>query len=148
MRPERYPGGGPVGNASLDYAILRWPVLDPYARYLFAQTAMPRLVVATEGYFLTEAAMKEANPTLILERGEYTPRFPVLIVQGTADENIPMSIPERFVAAWRRAGGEVDFQLFDGMPHVFMWKKCEETYRAQQVIERFIARQLSTVASA
>lgn len=152
MRPEdpRYLGTESAGavDASLAYAILRWPVLDPYARYLYARTAMPRLVAATEGYFLTEAAMKEGNPTLILERGEYTPRLPLLIVQGTADENIPMSIPERFVAAWRRAGGEVDLELFEGMPHVFMWKKNEQSDRALEVIERFIARQLSPVASA
>jgi acetyl esterase/lipase len=142
-------------SAEVSYAVLRWPVLDSYARYRYAREReaaaassgpppdRDRLALATEGYFRSEEAMQEGSPTLILERGEPARLPPALIVQGTADGNIPMSIPDAFVASYRDRGGHVEIELFEGMPHAFMAQPGPETARAFACITRFIARQLN-----
>ena len=87
--------------------------------------------------------MKEGNPQLILERGEPTELPPVLILQGTADDNVPLSIPYRFVESYRAAGGNVELELFPGMPHGFARDPGTETDRALALAKAFIARQLN-----
>ncbi len=67
-------------DATLSYVVAAWPVLDPYARYLFArEKGRAPLVEATEAYFVTEAAMREGNPQSALERGEPVALPPTLI---------------------------------------------------------------------
>ena len=82
-----------------------------------------------------------------MERGEEVYLPPVIIVQGTADNNVPMSIPERFVAAYRNAGGLVELELFPGMPHMFARTPGEETDRAIELMKAFTARQLARTAA-
>jgi len=135
-------------DATLAYLLLRYPVLDPYARYLYAkETGRDALVKATEGYFLTEAAMQEANPELILERGEQVQLPPTLIVQGTADANIPNSIPERFVVAYRAASGSVDLEWFPDTTHVFDIQPGPDTARALGLLKAFISKQLASASA-
>ena len=88
--------------------------------------------------------MKEGNPQLILERGEAAELPPVLILQGTADDNLPLAIPHRFVESYRAAGGNVELELFPGMPHGFARDPGPETDRALALMKAFIARQLSS----
>jgi len=139
----------PVSNsadedATLRYAITGWPVLDSYARYLYAKESGPeRLMKSSENYFQTEAAMKEGNPQLVLERGEYTALPPVLILQGTKDDNVPLSISERFVASYRAAGGAIERELFPDMPHAFAREPGPETDRAIALMKAFLRRQLA-----
>ena len=56
-------------------------------------------------HFLTEAAMAEANPETILERGEAKNLPPALLIQGTADNNVTPDMADRFVTAYAKAGG-------------------------------------------
>ncbi|MBI3330115.1 MAG: alpha/beta hydrolase [Nitrospinae bacterium] len=152
MRPHdpRYtalplPGADDV-DATLVYVLAAWPVLDSYARYLYAKEAgRAELVGATEAYFLTQEAMKEGNPQLILERGEPVELPPTLITIGTADDNVPLSIPHRFVEAYRAAGGAVELELFPGMPHGFANRPGPESDRALELMKAFVARQLMGV---
>ncbi len=131
-------------NSTLVYVVAGWPVLDPYARYLYAkESGRTSLVEATEGYFLTQEAMREGNPQLALERGEPVELPPTLIVQGTADDNVPLSIPHRFVAAYRAAGGAVELELFTDMPHGFVRNPGAESDRALELMKAFVARQLA-----
>jgi acetyl esterase/lipase len=131
-------------DATLLYAVAGWPVLDSYARYVYAkESGRAPLVEATEGYFLTQEAMREGNPQLVLERGEAVALPPTLIVQGTADDNVPLSIPHRFVEAYRAAGGAVELELFPGMPHGFARNPGPESDRAIESMKAFIARQLT-----
>ena len=140
---------GGTADASLDYIVAQWPVLDPYARYQYAkETGRDQLVKATEGYFLNEEAMKEGNPQHILDRGERTVTPPLLIVQGTADENIPMSIPERFVETYRGAGGSVELEIFPGLPHGFGRTPGPGPDRAIDLIKAFVTRQLAVSKTA
>ena len=150
MRPHdpryrAFPLPGAEGlHATLAYVVAAWPVLDPYARYLYAkESGRASLVEATEGYFLTQEAMREGNPQLALERGEPVELPPTLIVQGTADDNVPLSIPHRFVEAYRAAGGAVELELFPDMPHGFARNPGAESDRALEIVKAFVARQLA-----
>jgi acetyl esterase len=150
MRPQdpRYrafalEGADDKVDATLSYVLAGWPVLDPYARYLYAkESGYDRLMESTEAYFLTKEAMREGNPQLILERRESAELPPVLILQGTADDNVPLSIPHRFVEAYRAAGGAVELELFPGMPHGFGSKPGAESDRALALMKAFVARRL------
>lgn len=133
-------------DATLAYVVAAWPVLDSYARYCFAKDhGNTSLMSATEAYFLTEDAMKEGNPQLILERGESVELPPTLIVQGTADNNVPLSVSERFEASYRAAGGSVERELFTDMPHGFARDAGAESDRAIGLMKAFVARQLATL---
>jgi acetyl esterase/lipase len=132
-------------NASFAYIVAAWPVLDSYARYLYAKgIGHARLCESTEAYFGTEDVMKEGNPQQILERGDPAELPPVLILQGTNDDNVPLSIPHRFVESYRAAGGSVELELFPGMPHGFARDPGPETDRALALMKAFIRRQLSS----
>jgi len=152
MRPHdpRYlvhplPGADHV-DATLSYVLAAWPVLDSYARYLYAkESGRAELVEATEAYFLTQEAIREGNPQLALERGEPVELPPMLIIIGTADDNVPLSIPHRFVEAYRAAGGTVELELFPGMPHGFANRPSPESDRALELMKAFVARQLMAV---
>ncbi len=131
-------------DATIAYIVALWPVLDSYARYTYAKgSGLERLVSATEGYFLTEEAMKEGNPQLILERGEDAMLPPTLIIQGTADNNVPLDIPRRFVEYFSKAGGEIELELFPGMPHGFAGWTRPEAGRALHLIKQFMGRRLA-----
>ncbi|MFH0781797.1 MAG: alpha/beta hydrolase [Pseudomonadota bacterium] len=131
-------------NARLSYLIAGWPVIDPYARYLFAkENNNSFLVDATDAYFQCDDTMKEGNPLLALERGESLDLPPVLIIQGTDDSNVPLAAVDRFSEAYRAAGGAVDIQWFPGMPHGFGCKTGAETDSALEIIKDFICRQLT-----
>jgi acetyl esterase/lipase len=108
-------------DASLDFVAVCWPISDPVARYEMArETGNERLVKNHDAYFLTEAAMAEANPQTILERGEAKNLPPALIIQGTADNNVTSDMADRFVAAYTRAGGRITLRMFEGQPHTFI----------------------------
>ena len=134
-------------DATLRYAMTGWPVLDSHARYLYAKEAgQDRLMKSSENYFLGEAAMKEGNPQQVLERGEQTSLPPLLILQGTDDDNVPLSISERFVATYRAAGGSVERELFPGMPHAFAREPGAESDRAIALMKAFLGYQLGASA--
>ena len=151
MRPDdpRYSAlelAGAAGgvDATLAYTICCWPVLDPYARYLYAQEANnERLAASSEAYFLNQETMKEGNPQHILERGEKVQLPPTLIIQGTRDDNVPLSIPERFTEAFRGAGGDIQLEIFPEMPHGFGNTPGAESDRALEMMKAFVSRQLA-----
>ncbi|HLH22347.1 MAG TPA: alpha/beta hydrolase [Chloroflexota bacterium] len=153
MRPHdpRYtalPGPEHV-DAGLAYVIACWPILDPYARYRFAQASgRPELVRGSEGYFLNAETMQEASPQGILDRGEPAALPPTLVLQGTADKNITMAMTERFLAAYRAAGGAIELERFPGMGHGFGDPPGANLERALELMKAFIARQLAAAGPA
>ena len=135
-------------DAKFAYTVATWPVLDSYARYQYAKSSgIELLATATENYFLNEDAMHGGSPQGILDRGESTELPPLLIIQGTADLNIPMSIPERFVRSYRSAGGSVELEIFPDMPHAFTEEPGEATDRALGLVKDFAARQLNAAST-
>ena len=141
--------GGEAVDATLLYVLCTWPVLDPYSRYLYSQeVGNDRLAASSEAYFLTQDAMKEGNPQQILERREHVHLPPTIIIQGTNDDNVPMSIPERFTQAYRAMGGQIQLEVFPGMPHGFGNTPGPESDRALGLMKAFVARQLTGAAAA
>jgi acetyl esterase len=138
----------PDVDATLDYLIVPWPIMDPYARAQYARDAgRPELVKRTEQYFLTEDSMQEGNPQRILDRGEQVPLPPALILQGTADTNLTMEMSERFVASYRAAGGTIELEKFPDQPHNFGNTPGPDADRALALIKAFVARQLGAPAA-
>ncbi|MDA0734594.1 MAG: alpha/beta hydrolase [Chloroflexi bacterium] len=136
-------------DASLKYLLCCWPVLDPYARYTYAKGAgEERLAASSEAYFLNEETMHEGNCQEILERGEKVELPPTLLIQGTNDSNVPLSIPQRFDEAYRNAGGHLELEMFPDQVHGFGNTPGPESDRAIKLMKGFIARQVSRAAAA
>jgi acetyl esterase/lipase len=112
----------PGEDAHLPHIVLCWPISDPLARYrMVKEKGNTRLVEAHDAYWASEAEMEEGNPQLILERGEATgPLPPAIVVQGTGDDNVTPDMADRFAAAYRSRGGQLDLHKFDGQPHTFI----------------------------
>ena len=131
-------------DATALYVIGCWPIVDPYARYFFAKdTGNDRLVASSEAYFLTEDAMQEGNPHHILKRGDPALLPPALIIQGTNDDNLPVPFTEQFAQAYNQAGGSLQLEIFQDMPHGFAAGKGPEADRALELMKAFIARQVN-----
>jgi acetyl esterase/lipase len=135
---------GSDADATLKYLLLGWPIVAPYARYQYVQeTGNDRIIGLSEGYFGTTDAMKEGSPFQILKRSEQALLPPTLIVQGTADTNLPVPVTEKFVAAYREAGGDIELEFFPDMPHLFGNTPGPESDRAIALMKKFAARILS-----
>lgn len=112
-------------DAALAYVVLGWPVIDPLARYRYAEAGNKTpYLEAHHAYWPSVADMADGNPQLILEGGESVPSLPpVLLLQGTADEALPEGMADRFAAAYRKAGGAIELVKFVGEGHTFITKQ-------------------------
>ncbi len=83
-------------------------------------------------------------PALALERGETIDLPPVLYLQGAEDLAHPRPHLDRFVAAYRRAGGAVDLELFEGEGQGFIMRKAGSpaSNRALEMIIEFVHKQI------
>ena len=161
MRPRdpRYaalplPAGAPAVDASVRCVVPCWPVIDPLARYHYAQKLkaggkpypeLADLVLPLhDKYWQTEEAMAEGNPVLALERGERVELPPVLYIQGTNDKAHPRVDLDRFVAQYRKAGGQVQLELFEGEAEGFVIRNPASlaSARAVEKIIDFVHQQL------
>ena len=130
-------------DATANYVVARSPISDPAARYAFAKdNERTALVANTEAYFSPWESISEGNPQAILDRKESVQLPPMIILQGDADDNVEPAVQERFAAAYRQAGGEIELEMFPGCDHRWIVNPGPETDRAIEVIKAFIARQL------
>ncbi len=142
MRPHdsRYtaiplPAGSAAHDASVRCVVMSWPVINPFSRYHhakrlvasanppeWAKAAVPRQI----DYWQSEAAMAEGSPVLILERGEKVQTPPAVWYQGRGDamhdykdveSDFPGNEPQRFVALYQKAGGDIALDYFEGDRH-------------------------------
>ncbi len=124
LRPEEArwsPEDGGIGDASLDFFIACWPILDPLARYQMAKANRNQsLIDATHAYFPSDPSMSEGNPYLVVERGEATRKPPFLILQGTSDQNVEHERADLFADLYREHGGSAEVHKFEGQPHTFI----------------------------
>ena len=161
MRPfdSRYsalpsPAGWPTVDATVGCVILTSPVIDPLGRYQYAKKLkaagppypplVDEVMPCHDAYWQTEAAMAEGAPANALERGENVQLPPVLYLQGTEDLAHPRPHLDRFVAAYRKAGGDVNLELFDGEGQGFIMRKAgsPSSDRALEAIVEFVHKQL------
>jgi acetyl esterase/lipase len=139
------PAGSPAVDGRVRCAVLCWPVIDPLSRYRYARAlkaggapypeVVDRVLPGHDQYWRTEVAMAEGNPTLALERGEPVETPPVLYVQGTRDMAHPRPDLDRFVAQYRKVGGQVDLELLDGEAEGYINRKP-----ASPAVERTLSR--------
>jgi acetyl esterase/lipase len=161
MRPRdpRYsalplPAGAATVDAAVRCAVLCWPVIDPLARYRYAQNLkaggepypdlVDQVLPSHDQYWGTEEAMAEGNPVLALERGEPADLPPVLYVQGTRDLAHPRPDLDRFVAQYRKRGGEIDLELYEGEGQAFITRNASSpnAAKATEKIIEFVHGQI------
>ena len=131
MRPRdpRYaaiplPAGSPTVDATVKCVVLCWPVIDPLGRYHYAKKlkaagppypdVVDSVLPCHDQFWKTEEAMAEGSPVIALEKGERVETPPVFYVQGTKDAAHPRANLDRFVKAYRDAGGDVQLELLEG----------------------------------
>jgi acetyl esterase/lipase len=132
-------------DATVAYVLARSPISDPAARYEQAQKMQrASLIHNSEIYFKPWDTIFEGNPQQILERGEAVTLPPMFILQGALDDNVLPAVQERFVEAYRAAGGEIELEVYPGADHRWIIHPGPQTDRAIEMIKAFIARQLRT----
>ena len=111
------------------FVISGWGVLDPLLRYHLAkQAGNAELVENHHAFWGDEATMSEGSPPAILDRGEKVDLPPALVFGGDADEWVPVETMRRLVDGWKKAGGEVELELYRGANHGFMTGKPDAPY--------------------
>jgi acetyl esterase/lipase len=157
MRPfdSRYAAlPGPDFDATVRCVILCSPVIDPIGRYRYAKDLKAKsqpypplvdeVLPCHDAYWKTEEAMIEGCPGMALDRGEKAELPPVLYLQGTEDVAHPRPQLDHFVASYRKAGGVVDLELFDGEGQGFIMRKAGSpaSNRALEIINEFAHKQI------
>ena len=136
------PGNSDV-DASVAYVIAAWPVIDPLYRYNYAKEfKREELVSAHNEYWGTEAAMMDGNPQKIVERGEQQALPPIYVALKTNDRNHPLEMEERFIATYRKRGGAIEVDTYDGLPEhrIVPSPDKPETMRFVDAITAFVRR--------
>jgi acetyl esterase/lipase len=136
--------GGPT-DASVAFVAMRSPVSNPFARFQNAERLKrdPMMKNHTT-FFKPWETIHESNPQEILERHEQVTLVPLLIMQGALDDNVLPAVQEKFAATYKAAGGECDYQLFEGCEHEWVATPGPQTDRAREMVKAFIARQMKT----
>jgi acetyl esterase/lipase len=145
---------GPPVDARVKAVVMLWPVIDPLGRYQYDKEIKaggkpyPDLIDLVlplhDKYWKDEAEMAEGNPTRALERGEPAMLPPALYIQGVDDIAHPRAHLERFVAAYRKAGGEVQLEMFEKAAEGFIVRQpaAPASARAIEKIIEFVHRQM------
>ena len=127
------------GDARVAFVISGWGVLDPLLRYHLAKkNGNDELVANHHAFWGDEATMSEGSPPAILDRGEKVLLPPALVFGGDADEWVPVETMHRLVNGWKKAGGQIELELYRGANHGFMTGKPDAPY-ARPAIERMQA---------
>jgi acetyl esterase len=133
----------PNVDATIAYIATRSPISDPVARYENAEKLKRDAMVKNHTtYFKPWDAIHESNPLEILQRHEPAGLVPLLIMQGALDDNMLPAAQAKFVAAYRAAGGQCDYEVFEGSEHEWVATPGPQTDRAREMVKAFIARQL------
>jgi acetyl esterase/lipase len=134
----------PEINASLAYVIAGWPVIDPLFRFRYAKEINHQEhIKAHIAYWRTEEAMAEGSPQTIVEQDKQVDLPPILMMLKANDRNHPLEMQERFIASYRKRGGTIEAQTFEGLPeHRMVPSPAQpETMRAMETLTAFIRRQ-------
>jgi hypothetical protein len=124
--------------------IAAWPVIDPLFRFRFAAEAGRQELVASHlKYWQTEDAMAEGSPQTAVEEDDLVEFPPILVLLKANDQNHPLEMQERFISSYRKRGGPIEVETFDGLPERGMVPSPAEpeTMRLVEHIVAFISRQ-------
>jgi len=130
-------------DPSVAYIATRSPISDPVARYENAEKLKRDAMMKNHTtYFKPWDAIHESNPLEILQRKEPVTLVPLLIMQGGLDDNMIPAAQARFAAAYKAAGGDCQYEVFEGSEHEWVATPGPQTDRARAMVKAFVARQL------
>ncbi len=134
----------PNVDATVAWVATRSPISNTFARFQNAEAhKRDNMMKNNKTFFNPWESIHEGNPQEILERREKIGMVPLLIMQGALDDNVLPPVQEKFVNAYRAAGGDVSFTVFEGSEHEWVAKPGPQTTRAQEMVKAFIAKQLA-----
>jgi acetyl esterase len=134
----------PKAEASVAYVAMRSPISNTFARYQNAEKLKRSAMVRNNtAFFVPWDTIHESNPQEILDRHETIAKAPFLIMQGALDDNVLPAVQERFAQTYRDAGGDIQYQLFEGCEHEWVAQPGPQTDRAREMVKAFIARQVN-----
>jgi acetyl esterase len=134
----------PGADASVAYVAMRSPISNTFARYQNAEKLKRSAMVKNNTtFFVPWDTIHESNPQEILDRHEAITKVPFLIMQGALDDNVLPAVQERFVQTYRDAGGDIQYQLFEGCEHEWVAQPGPQTDQAREMVKAFIARQVN-----
>jgi acetyl esterase/lipase len=129
----------PELDATLAYVIAAWPVIDPLYRY--RNVALPSgredFINSHLAFWGSEAGMAEGSPQTIVEEDADITMPPILVTLKAGDDNHPLEMQERFIAAYRQRGGEIEVETFVGLPERRMAPGPEQP-EAVRAVERMV----------
>ena len=138
--PER---DAPDVDAAVAWVAMRSPPSNTVARYENAERRKNEGMIASNRMFFSPwETIHEGNPQEILERREKATLVPFLVMQGALDNNVLPAMQEKFVEAYKAAGGQCDYQLFADSTHEWVAEPGPQTDKARETVKAFIARQL------
>jgi acetyl esterase len=148
------PGGF---DARVPYVVTLWPVICPIGRFRDRKERDARgeqqaqragrpaggAGPMQQKYWLTEEAMAEGSPNLALQRGDKVELPNVLYLQNPIDTLHPRANLESFVAGYRKAGGQLQLEFFEGKEYDLVRSNpsSESARGAVRKIIEFIQRQ-------
>jgi acetyl esterase/lipase len=147
--------GRPV-DAGVAFVLALWPIANPLERYryLLARRSEPEsarrdplfrpehLIAGQEGHFGDEETMRRASLSEVLAAGEHQELPPIWVAHPELDENVTAAMTERFVASYRRAGGEAELEHFAGVGHAFANFPGDAADRGISRMRAYLARRL------
>ncbi len=110
-------------GARVPYVVALWPVICPFGRWKNhaaresrgePDNARPSPGHIQQQYWVTEEAMAEGSPNLALERGDKVELPDILYLQNPLDTLHPRENLDSFISAYRKAGGQVQLEFFEG----------------------------------
>ena len=134
----------PKTDASVAYVAMRSPISNTFARYQNAEKLKRSgMIKNNTTFFVPWDTIHESNPQEILDRREAITKVPLLIMQGALDDNVLPAVQERFVQSYKDAGGDIQYELFEGCEHEWVAKPGPQTDHARETVKAFIARQVN-----
>lgn len=141
--------GGDKIDARVGCVVMMWPVIDPLGRYQYAKQIkaaggkdadeIGRVLPSHDKFWVTEEAMAEGAPANTLEAGEKVDLPPTLVVQGTADKMHPRDHLDRFTAAYKKRGGAITVEWYEGEVSGFITRASNNPKNMAAGTERVIA---------
>ena len=134
----------PSVDARIAYVAMRSPISNTFARFQNAEKLKRGPMVKNHTtFFVPWDTIHESNPQEILDRHEPIAKVPFLIMQGSLDDNVLPAVQEKFAQTYRDAGGDAQYQLFEGCEHEWVAQPGPQTDRARELVKAFIARQVN-----
>ena len=134
-------------DAHVAYCVTLWPVICPWGRYQ-DRKSQPQGAEPYQGrggtlglqekYWLNEAAMAEGSPTLALERGDPVALPDILYLQNPIDKLHPRANLEQFVANYRKRGGKLQLEWFEGATYDLI-RSEPQSAAAKEAVRKIIA---------